>query len=321
VTGGGAADLAWLHEPVDDYLGSPTDTDYKAVGIDAQLDDLTIENALQRLRNFSTEAKKSIETTFEGAISVTGTVTEDTCWLLDHVFGSPSTAGGESSSPYTYTWSVETLRAQSARFFVGLDYLNGYAERVLKGVCFPQIEFDVSRGETITFTATGFFGDEELGTETTPGSEPTTTSDPFVFHGGSLSLDGTDQKKMDSATLSIQTGIRPQRGWERKPVDAVVGAEEHTLSPSKVIDSTDLLTTTYGNSTAPTTSANGVDSVPGELTAGNGSETLTFDMPRVTPNSLSWEQIGNAEEDKTESPELFVDAISATLETDTAEAL
>ncbi len=66
MTGGGAGDIAWLHEPVDDYAGSPTDTDYKAVGIDAQLEDLTIENALQRLRNFSTEAKQSIETTFRG---------------------------------------------------------------------------------------------------------------------------------------------------------------------------------------------------------------------------------------------------------------
>jgi len=319
MTGAGAGDLAWLHEPVDDYGGTPDDTDYKAVGMDGQLDDLTIENALQRLRNFSTEAKKTIETTFEGAISVTGTVTEDTCWLLDHVFGSASTQSG--SGPYEYEWDVTTLRAQSARFYVGLDYLNGYAERTLKGVCFPQIEFSVSRGETITFTATGFFGDEELASSATPGSEPSTTSDPFIFHGGDFSFDGTDQKKMESATLSVQTGIRPQRGWERKPSDAVVGAEEHTLSATKIVDSTDLLTTSYGNSTAPATSANGVDSVPGTLTAGNGSETLTFDMPRVTPDTYAWNEIGNAEEDKTESPELVVDAITATLDTDTAEAL
>jgi hypothetical protein len=319
VTGGGAGDLAWLHEPVDNYAGTPTDTDYKAVGIDAQLDDLTIENALQRLRNFSTEAKQSIETTFEGAISVTGTVTEDTCWLLNHVFGSPPSESGDG--PYQYTWDVTTQRAQSARFYVGLDYINGFAERALKGVCFPQIELTINRGETITFSATGFFADEELATGATPGSEPSTTSDPFVFHGGNLSLDSTDQKKMESASLTIQTGIRPQRGWERKPTDAVLGAEEHTLSATKIVDSTDLLTTTYGNSTAPTTSVNSVSSVPGELVAGNGSETLTIDMPRVTPDSHSWDEIGNADGDKTESPELFVDTLTSTLETDTASAL
>jgi len=61
--------------------------------------------------------------------------------------------------------------------------------------------------------------------------------------------------------------------------------------------------------------------VPGELVAGNGSETLTIDMPRVTPDSHSWDEIGNADGDKTESPELFVDTLTSTLETDTASAL
>jgi len=222
VTGGGAGDLAWLHEPVDNYAGTPTDTDYKAVGIDAQLDDLTIENALQRLRNFSTEAKQSIETTFEGAISVTGTVTEDTCWLLNHVFGSPPSESGDG--PYQYTWDVTTQRAQSARFYVGLDYINGFAERALKGVCFPQIELTINRGETITFSATGFFADEELATSATPGSEPSTTSDPFVFHGGNLSLDSTDQKK---------DGVGQPDHSDRHPATAWLGAEADRRRPRR----------------------------------------------------------------------------------------
>lgn len=319
MTGAGAGSLSWLHEPRNNYAGTPTDTTYKATGTDQQLEDLTIENALQRLRNFSTEAKKSIETTFEGAISVTGTITEDTCWLLNHVFGSPPAQSG--AGPYQYAWDVSTLRPQSARFYTGLDYLNGFAERELKGVCFPQFELENPQDGPATFTATGFFADEALNTTATPGSEPTTTSDPFVFHGGNLDFNGTTQKLMNSATLSIQTGLRGIRGWERKFSDARVGAEEHTLQPTKIIDSTDLLTTSYGNSTAPATSANGVASVPATLVLGNGSETLTVDMPRVTPNSLSWDQIGNAEEDKTESPELFVDTLTATLETSTASAL
>lgn len=317
MTGGGAGDLAWLHEPVDNYAGAPSDTNYKATGQDQGLEDLTIENALQRLRNMSVEAKESIETTFEGAISVSGTVTEDTCWLLNHVFGSPPTQSG--TGPYSYEWAIDTQRVQSARFYVGLDYLSGYAERVLKGVVFPQFELDNSIGETTTFTATGFYADEALNTSATPGSEPSTTSDPFVFHGGDLSLNGTSQKKMQSGTMTIQTGAHPVRGWERKPVDATFGAAEHTLSPTKIITSTDLLTTAYGNSTAPATSS-GVDPVPGTLTLGNGTETLTVDMPRVTPNSHSWDEIGNAEEDKAESPELFVDAATATLDTSTASA-
>lgn len=317
MTGGGAGDLAWLHEPVDDYAGTPTDTTYKAAGQNQRLEDLTIDNALQRLRNMSIEAVEAIETTFEGAISVTGTVTEDTAWLLNHILGSPPTQTG--AGPYSYEWSIATQRVQSARFYVGLDFLSGYAERELKGVVFPQIEFTNNIGESTTFTATGFFADEAKATTATPGSEPSTTSDAFVFHGGNLSIDATTQKKMQNGTLSIQTGAHPLRGWERKPTDATFGAAEHTLNPTKIVTGVDLLGLAYGNGTAPVTSS-GVGSVPGILTLGNGSETLTFELTGVTSNTYSWDEIGNAESDKTESPELFVNSVTATLDTSTSAA-
>lgn len=316
--GAGAGTLAWLHEPVGDYRGSPSDTTYKAVGGDGSIDDLTIENALSRLRNFSPEAKQTIETTFEGAISISGVITEDTCWLFNHVFGDEPTQSG--SGPYTYTWThAGPGRAQSARFFVGLDHLNGFAERVLKGVCIPQVDLENPEGGETTFTATAFFADEEYNTSATPGSEPSTTSDPFVFHGGQLDIDSTTLTLMESATLSIQTGIHGLRGWERKFSEAVMGAEEHTLEPTKVVENADLLTDAYGNSTSPATSPNSVASKSATLTLGNGSETLTISMPRVTPDSYTWEQIGETE-DKTESPTLFVDTMTVDLDTSTSAA-
>jgi hypothetical protein len=308
-----------VHEPVDDYRGSPSDSDYKVTGQDQTLEDLTIENALQRLRNLSSDVKETIATTFEGAISVSGVVTEDTAWLLNHTLGQEPTQTG--SGPYTYEWEpVDYGTVQAARFYVGLNHLGGYAERALKGVCFPQVDFENPEDGPATYTFTGFFADEELGTSVTPGSAPETTSDAFVFHGGNLDIDSTTQTLMESATLSIQTGIRGLRGWERKFSNAVIGAQEHTLSPSKIVEETDLLTKSYGNSQAPATSS-GVDSVPAELTLGNGDQTLVFDLPRVTANSHSWEGIGDAANDASDSVELYVDALTATLETDTAEAL
>jgi hypothetical protein len=320
MTGAGAGDLAWLHEPIDDYRGTPTDDDYKVTGQDQTLNDLTIDNALERLRNLSAEAKETIATTFEGAIGVSGVVTEDTAWLLNHVFGQEPTA--EGTDPTTYTWETVSgaTPMQSARFYVGLDHLGGYAERALKGVVFPQCDFENPENGPTTYTMTGFFADEELGTSATPGSAPSTTSDAFVFHGGNLDIDGSTLTKMQSATLSIQTGARGIRGWERKFSDAVIGAEEHTLSPTKIVEDTDLLTTSYGNSQAPATSS-GVDSVPATLELGNGTEILRFNLPRVTPNTHSWENIGTAANDKNESVELFVDTLTAELETSTAEAL
>lgn len=318
MTGGGAGSLAWVHEPSQDYRGSPTDSDYKAFGIDQEVADLTIENAIQQLRNFSVEAKDAIETTFEGAFEVTGTMTLDTCWFLNHVFGSEPTQSG--SGPYTYKWAIETQHVQSSRVYVGLQALDGFAERELKGVVCPQFEVDNSTGETTTFTATCFYGDEELATQATPGSEPTTSSDPFVFHGGSFDVDGATLKKMNSATLTIATGAHPLRGWERKPTDATFGEADHSLSASKIVTTTDLLTDAYGNSTAPTTSPNSVDSAPAQLVLGNGSDTLTLDMPRVTPDSHSWNDIGNADEDKTDSIDPAVQEVTAELETEATEA-
>jgi len=136
MTGAGAGDLAWLHEPVDDYAGTPTDDDYKPAGKDVTIDNLSIENALQQLRNFSAEAVDQVATTFEGALSISGTLTPGTMWLLNHVYGSPPSQSG--SGPYTYEWAPDTQRAQSARFYVGLDYLNGFAERTLKGSSSPS---------------------------------------------------------------------------------------------------------------------------------------------------------------------------------------
>lgn len=320
MVGAGAGDVAWLHEPVDNYRGSPTDSTYKAMGKETELTDLSIENALQRLRNLSSEVKQSIETTFEGALSVTGVVTEDTAWFLNHVFGgTPSQSG---TGPYTYTWShAGAGRAQSARVYVGLQALSGYAERELKGVCCPEITFENPEDGPVTFDATCFFADEALATSATPGSEPTTTSDPFIFHGGQFDLDSTKQTLMASGSLSIQTGIHGLRGWERKFSEAVMGAEEHTLTATKIVENTNLLTTSYGNSTAPATSPNGVASKPATLTLGNGSETLTFNMPRVTPNNYSWENIGQADNDASETVELYVDTVTAELSTSTASAL
>ncbi len=317
MTGAGAGDLAWLHEPVDDYAGTPTDADYKPAGKDVTIDNLSIENALQQLRNFSAEAVDQVATTFEGALSISGTLTPGTMWLLNHVYGSPPSQSG--SGPYTYEWAPDTQRAQSARFYVGLDYLNGFAERTLKGVVFPQFEITNQIGETSTFSATAFYADEELASSATPGSEPT-VGDPFVFHGGNFSYGGNSLVMMQEATLSIETNARPQRGWERKPVDAVLGGISYTLSPSKIVTTTDLLTDAYGNSSAPATSPNALSSTTTTLDLSNNSDDLALDCAGVKTESYDWESIGNPDEDKTEAPELSPTEVRPAFTTDLAEA-
>ncbi|MDR9382619.1 MAG: phage tail tube protein [Natronomonas sp.] len=317
MTGAGAGDLAWLHEPVDDYGGSPTDTDYKGAGKDVTVDTLSIDNALSRLNDFSAEAAQYVETTFEGALAISGTLTTDTVWMLNHVYGSEPAQSG--SGPYTYTWAPDTIRVQSARFFIGLDYLNGFAERAVKGVAFPEFEVSNNIGETSTFSATAFYRDEELATSATPGSAPT-PGDPYVFHGGSFSYGADTLVKMQEATLSINTNAHAQRGWERKADDAVRGNIEYSVTPTKIVTETDLLTDAYGNSTAPATSPNSLTEKDVDLNLSNGDDDLTFACSGAKIGSHDWESIGNAGEDKTEAPELTPTQIRPELTTDEAEA-
>ncbi|WP_435065890.1 phage tail tube protein [Halobaculum sp. EA56] len=318
MTGAGTETVAIKREPDGDYMGTPGGSTFYNVGADASLTPVELQNALQRMRNFSAEPVNSRETTLEGAATITGTVTEDTIWLLNHHMGSPPTQSG--TGPYDYTWTVEPGRCQSFRIWAGLDYLNGTAERVAKGAIIPQIDFECNVGESVTFNATVLYGDELLNTSLTPGSQPSPTGPELMFHGGSLSIGGNAQTKMESATLSMNTGARFQRDWQRVPADAVIGPVEHTLTPTKVIDATDLLQLAYGNSSAPVKSTE-LSGVSASLTFSSGGTTeADFPCTNVKPNNYSWENFGDAEADRLENTELFVDSIEPVLTTDTSSA-
>ncbi|UIP00335.1 phage tail tube protein [Halobaculum sp. CBA1158] len=318
MTGGGTETVAIQREPVDEYMGSPTESSFYNVGADATLTPLELQNALQRMNNFSAESYTSRETTIEGAATISGTVTEDTMWLLNHHMGSPPTQSG--SGPYDYTWSVEAGRCQSFRIFGGVDYLNGTVERVAKGAIIPQIDWECNVGESVTFNATVLYGDETRNTSITPGSQPSPTGPELMFHGGSLSIGGSDQKKMESASLSTSTGARFQRGFQRAPTDAVIGAAEHSLTPTKVIDDTDLLQLAYGNSTAPVKDS-ALSDADASLVFGSGGDTeAAFACSGAKPNTYSWENFGDATTDRLENTELYVNSVEPTLTTPTAEA-
>jgi len=119
----GPGSIAYKHEPDGDYMGSPTDSTYKLPGKDPTAEDISFENALQRMGvPTDPETVDAIAQTFEGAISLSWTQT--TPWYLNHVYGSPPDQSGDG--PYDYTWSFPSgpgsdWRVQSARFYVGLN--------------------------------------------------------------------------------------------------------------------------------------------------------------------------------------------------------
>jgi len=316
----GQTTIAYQHEPVDDYLGSPSMSEYLIPGKNPSVEDLTLQNALARMQIPSDpETLESVAQRFEGAIGLSFVVTN--AWWLNHVYGAPPTDGGESAEPYTYTWAPRTGRAQSSRWYIGVDHLDGTSERTIKGAVFPQMELQFSEGDPVRATLTGFYGDEEGSTSLTPGSLTGKSVSTIVFHGASLEIpNSTTIMKPQEATLELQTGARAQRAWQRKPVDAVVGRMEPSLSLSKVITGTSQRSLAYGNSTAPSDTVSGADT--GTLRAeGSGSNALEAQMTGVTPDQYNWQQLANLNEDSLEDIQYNVDGLTMVAESGEASAL
>ncbi len=321
MTGGGTSNAAYLHEPAGNYMGSPSESTYKVPGKNLRVDDISIENALQRMNQLeSPEAREYLEGNFEGAFAVSFVPTMP--WYHTHVFGESPSAGGESSAPYSYTWTPTTGRVQSSRWYVGADFLDATAERELKGVVFPQMSVTCRQGDPVEVSLTGLFGDETTNTSLTPGSKTGPGRTPLIFHGGSLAIDGSTQTKMDEATLDVNTNIRFQRDWSRHPVDAVIGTVETTLDMSKTSTGTSNLELAYGSSgsTSPQTTIGGVDG--GLKFTTPGDAMLEYQFAGVRADSYNWQNVGAPdEEDILEDVTWQIDSVTAYAESGEASAL
>ena len=318
MTSGGNVDVAFAHEPVGDYAGDPASPTYKTPGRNGQVDNLEFDNDPTRQRNWGNETEETVEGSFEGSFSLSFDLVDP--WWLNQLFGQPPSDGGESSAPYSYTWEFVSGEMQSARWYVGADLVNGFAERELKGVVFEQADVEISIGDPVRVSLSGFYADETPNASFTPGSQPTTDGTPLIFHGGSIQIpESTDIARPQTGTLSIQTGARPQREWARQPVAAVAGNINPTLNLSSIVTETNLLELGLGGSDGPATSVDGA--ADGELAFGSpGANALRFPMEGITHSAYAWENIGNAEEDLTDGNDLVIDRLTAVAEAAAAEA-
>lgn len=319
----GPGSIAYKHEPAGNYMGSPSDSTYKIPGKDPTAEEISIDNALMRMGiPTDPETVDAIAGTFEGAISLSWT--ETTPWYLNHVFGgAPSKSG---SGPYTYTWTFPSgadsdWRVQSSRWFIGLNYDGSNScERELKGVVFTDYQQELSIGSEVRTTVTGFYGDEEKNTSLSPGSIDGTDAEPMVFHGGQLEIpDSTGLTRIQSATVQTTTGARPQRDMSRKPVDAVLGNVETTLTVRKHMTDTDMLELAYGGSSSPATTVSG--EADGKLVFGtSGTPQLDREFTDVTPNTYGWQDVLNRDADMNEDIEFVINSEQAVATSDASSA-
>jgi hypothetical protein len=308
MTGAGTTSVVWTRE--DSYGTLPTGPTYVYPGRDVQVSSLELRNALQRSRlPDDNEAIEAVAQQLEGAYEIE----YDLChpWALTDVFVSEHT---DSDSDGVLEWSMGAGQMPTSRWYIGVDVGSSTCERELKGAATTSLQVQISDGSNVRVSQTIVYGDEEKNSSMTPGSIEGGDQSPYVYHGGSLTVDGTTQKKMQEATLEITNNGSLDRGWNRKAIDAVAGDAEYNLSASKIVDDSlsSNVTLAYGNSTAPV-STSGIDGVSGELplTRGDGDE-ITLSLTGVRPDTYGWDNIPPSGDERVqESIQFFVDVVTA----------
>ena len=296
MTGGGTATVAHTTEP--SLLEAPTDPTYYQAGSDVSVDELSLQNELERVRDpDDPEPIESVAQNLEGALNLSWTLTDNN-WH-DDVFNDGTNSSFVKGRPVFSRW------------WIGVDYLDGIAERVLKGAIVTQVQIQYQQGGKIQISLNLIYADEELNTAITPTSIQK-SSDIKMWHDLDLSVDNvTDVScdKLQSLTLQIDTGARFQRGGARKACDAVLGAVDSTLTTDAFFTeaSKDRVEIAYGSTGAssPETSLTAVDAT---LTIMN----TDYSLSGLKPNTVGWDSVVDPESDTQDNTEYHVSGVEVT---------
>lgn len=303
MTGAGSGELAFAKETT--FTGSldtgaDSTVDYWHFGRNPTLTELDLQRQLQRMRDAgAVEAVNSLAGNVEGAIGVEAVISNDVqADVHDIVFNDGSGS------------SFSTGAANSARVFVGLDYIGGTVERELKG-CIP-LSYRVSyqQGQPTTFRLRMAYADEVQNTSITPSSiNKATDGSEVPHHGTTLTIDGTNTAKLQSAQLQIQNIARFHRGASEIAADAVIAAPQTSLSFNAIFDTTDYVDLAYGGGGSSVSALqSSVGSVSGSLAVATASGTTvaTYSLSEIKPDTYSWADIIAAEPDANESVDAHV---------------
>jgi hypothetical protein len=304
MTGAGSANVAYALESsfLGGVGGSPT---YRRPGSNLTVDTLSIDTFLQRIRApGSRESIRSVSQRFEGALTVSFNLGSGQ--FNELLFNGTDGSGNDVFEPGL---------VPSAEWYLGVDFESGgsitTAERVAKGWVCVQATISYSEGDLVTVTLDGIYGDEATNTSLTPGTiaTPGTEAD---FYEVDLQVDGAVQTKLQSATLSMDSLARFERGASRTPVAAVAGPATTTLDVEARFSGTEQLELAYGGAGA-TAPQDGGASVGGRFTVSpNGSTVADYALANMSPATYDWSDLVTADTSLTESVTFQVNGVSQT---------
>ena len=123
--------------------------------------------------------------------------------------------------------------------------------------------------------------------------------------GTGLTVDGTAQALLQSASLSLSNLASLRRGQDRKPYDAVTGAIEPSLSTDAIYTEKDQNTLAYGNTSGGNIEI--VGAVDGSLSFENGQgNSIEYALSGLQPNTYNWADLITADTNLTEPTDYHV---------------
>lgn len=290
MTGAGSATVAFALE--DDFADGPgAESDWIQPGTDITVGNLSVENALQRVRNPDDPTPcGSREGNFEGAASVQFTLTGDE-WH-DLVFADDGDA-----------LPNEPMAAPSSVWYFGADLLDGDEARTPTGAIVGDAQVSYQQGGEVTVDLTILYADEPDDVDAPTEIQTPDCDAVYTWHGTDLDIDDVGQSLLQTATLSLSNLARFRRGQGRHPHDAVVGAIEPSFSTDATFTERGQLELAYGGTTPSET----IDKADGTLTFENGNgDTIEYSLKGLQPTSYDWSNLVNPDEDLSEPVDYHV---------------
>lgn len=294
MTGAGAGRAAFAKE--DSFLGSLKDEDSSGnpdwwrFGRDETVSEASLDNQLQRLsESGAIESVNAVKTNFEGAATIEAVVSSDVHADVEELVFNDDGSGFTVGRPL------------SAAIAVGLDYIDGKAERLLEGAIVTDYELSYTQGEMLTYTITFIYADESNNASFTP-SEITSATDgsEAAHHALSLDINGTTIQKLQSSTLSISNIYGFQRGSAGPtPVDATIRGPETSLDVEAIFAEPRLTEIALGD-VGVSSPQDRVAEQSATLSITIGGTTLSTYNLTVVPATLDWADVV-AEDDATQS--------------------
>jgi hypothetical protein len=296
MTGAGSATVAWA--PEDSYLGGvAAEPTYYEPGANIQVQEAELSrNLLEILAPNDPEAQDFLSTFIEGQLSVSFILRNDEYHRLLFNDGGTGFTNG---------------LANSAEWYLGVDYIGGTTERQIKGWAPATAEVSFSGAtEAIRVTLTGAYGDEEASTSITPGTVQR-AGDEVPGHAATLSIDGTDVTKLQNATVAFSQIARLQRGADPRPLDAVAGNVQEDVSMAAIYSGPDRYELALGSAGA-TATEDTVDAVPATLSFDVGGSTVAeYSFATTKPDTYNWTDLANNDADLGEDISFLATGVTA----------